>query len=162
MSTGTVRIHVDVPVEVYKVLAQKTDSEVGRLLRTLATRAAASQIEKPQPTQPPPLASVPQPLGPKDAKTRRYDRTNRRMRVIRQMLGEGYKISEIARAVDISVRAVHEYQRRLAHTPPTAADRVHGIPGLHSAGFTATEIARALNLDDSVVLAYIEGMREAS
>jgi len=159
---GTVRIHVDLPIDAYKVLSRKTDSQVGHLLRTLATRAALNDTDKPTPTEP--SAAVPPPvdLGSRDSKTRLYDRTTRRMRVIRQMLSEGYKVSAIASHCGISVTAVYQYQRRLAHTPPTETERVLGIPGLVAAGYTSDEIARALNLDATVVAAFIEGIRTAS
>ncbi len=154
--TGHVRIHVDIDADAYRVLARRTDGEVGRLLRTLATRAAATE---PQPIQQEHTVTD---LGPRDAKTRRYGRTTRRMAIIRQMLSQGYQVKAIAEHLQISVRAVHEYQSRLASTPPTLEERILGIGGLHRAGYTADEIARALNLNQAEVLAYIEGIRNAS
>jgi DNA-binding NarL/FixJ family response regulator len=159
---GTIRIHVDLPIDAYKLLAKRTDSQVGRLLRTLATRAALNDTDEPSRPELAPPAALPSPLGSRDSKTRLYNRTEKRMTLIRQMLSQGYKVREIADHIGITVSAVHQYQRRLAHTPPTEQERVHGIPGLVAAGYTPDEIAQSLNLDAAVIVAYLVGSRQAS
>ena len=162
--TGHVRIHVDIPLDAYGVLARATGGEVGRLLRTLATRAASTTIdatEQERPTR----HEVPDiergKITPVHG-SRRYERTNRRMAFIRQQLSIGARVVDIAAELGISESAVYQYMRRMRYTPPSREERILGIPSLHSAGYSAEEIARTLNLDPQHVAAYIEGTRAAS
>lgn len=160
----TIRVHVDLPADLWRALATKYDGEVGKALQALALRAARME---PQPVQVPEIVK-PQGtahsdgLGERDSKIKRYDRTTKRMARIRQLMGEGYTVAEIAADIGVSQSAVYQYQRRLACTPPTTEERVLGIEGLHRAGYTPSEIAGALNLQLPVVLAYIEGIKAAS
>lgn len=162
--SATIRVHVDLPADLWRALAAKHNGEVGKALQALALRAARTQ------TQPGPVPEIVEPkrtahsdgLGRRESKIGRYDRTTKRMARIRVLMAEGYTVAEIAAEIGISQSAVYQYQRRLACTPPTTEERVLGIEGLHRAGYTASEIAGALGLELAVVLAYIEGIKRAS
>lgn len=163
--TGHIRIHVDLPLDAYRVLARATHGEVGRLLRTLATRAALSGTETSEqerserPQAPTIERGEIQRINSGD---RRYQRTTRRMAFIRQQLTLGAKVGDIAGELGITESAVYQYMRRIKHTPPTREERILGIPSLARAGYTPTQIAQTLNLNIEHVAAYIEGLRDAS
>lgn len=161
---ATVRIHVDLPADLWRAIAIKSGGEVGKTLQMLALRAARTETQLDQ------VVEAPSPqgtahsdgLGKRDSKLMRYERTNKRMAIIRQRIAEGCTKAQIAAELGISESAVYQYQRCLAQTPPSPAERVFGIEGLDRAGYTPSEIANALGLDLAVVLAYHEGMRRAS
>lgn len=162
--TGHVRIHVDIPIDAYGVLARSTNSEVGRLLRTLAIRAASTRTETDEQER------IERPQAPNIERgkiavehgSRRYERTTRRMAFIRQQLSKGARVADIAAELGITQSACYQYIRRMRYTPPSAEERILGIPAMHSAGYSPEEIAQALNLDPQHVAAYIEGTRAAS
>lgn len=155
--SGSVIVKIELPLDLYGKLARATNSEVGRLLRTLASRAARMESEE--------LKSIAQPAPhtPQQEERifsgRQTHRSIQRVQYIERELNKGTRVADIAIALGISEGAVYGHMKREGLTPPkhseqaqrTRAEREAAIQELWLLHHSTAEISRRLQIPNATV-----------
>lgn len=161
--SGSVIVKIELPLDLYGKLARATNSEVGRLLRTLATRAARMESEE--------LNSIAQPTTQKaerSAAEQVTERTRERVKFIEAELNKGRRVTHIARDLGITDSAVHQHMRRHGIDGPSRserasvarAERESAVRELWLRHHRAAEIARLLHMSPSLVYPIVRKLNQ--
>lgn len=159
--SGSIIVKIELPLDLYGKLARATNSEVGRLLRTLATRAARMESEK--------IKSITSPTTQQSDDNERYfstqqtERTRERVKFIESELAKGRRVIDIAGDLGITDGAVYQHMKReglksiakYERSTRTKAEREAQVRELWLRHHSGAEIARQLNMPSSTVRAIV-------
>lgn len=170
MTGGIAVVKIELPLDLYGKLARSTNGEVGRLLRTLATRAARMESEE--------IKSIASPTtqkrGPSAAEQRdermrqRDERMRQRVKFIETEINKGRRASDIARDLGVTDAAVHQQMKRHGIKGVSRSERASALRAeresavrelwlLHHSG---AEIARQLDLHHQVIYPIIRKLKQ--
>lgn len=153
--SGTVIVKIELPLDLYAKLARPTRGEVGRLLRTLATRAARMESEELKTIAPVTTCTCEQEEEPEEFEPfARTEKGREKVLQIKRHLEDGMTVTEIARALGISNQAVyHHMKKNNLETPGAFKEDVRNLWLQHN---SSEEIARLLGVHPRRIYALVD------